>query len=93
MATANWLSVPAEGGAELDLTKAFDLMPHSVAVAALQFFGVPWEIIGTFLSGWRAPRRCMVLGALAAPLCPVRGAGQGDPALPRVFSFVMSPWN
>jgi hypothetical protein len=59
-ATASWLSVPALGGAEFDLRKAFDSVRFAVAERALRHQGAPETFVRHLASAWRAPRLLFV---------------------------------
>jgi hypothetical protein len=92
-ATASWLSVPALGGAELDLRKAFDSVRFAVAERALRHQGAPEIFVRHLASAWRAPRLLFVCGQASAPITDQRaGLPPGDPISPGVLAAVLAMW-
>ena len=51
-ATAQWLAAEGDAGAEVDLAKAFDSVPHGAAEAALAHGGTPPEVVAWALALW-----------------------------------------
>ena len=48
-ATAHWASTEGSDGAELDLAKAYDSIPHDAAAEALRWHGVPEEVVASLV--------------------------------------------
>ena len=91
--TPDFLAAPGLAGAEVDLAKAFGLVPHEAAQEALRHRGTPAEVVAWMLASWQAPRLCHVAGDLAAPLHPTAGIPAGDPLCPRVLGLLLQPWS
>ena len=91
-AIAAFLATPKTGVAELDLSKAFDTVDHSVADIAMQTHGIHRRLRQILLRAWKAPRHCVVGGVPSLPINPLRGLPQGDPVAPAVLGMVLAPW-
>eukprot|EP00439_Symbiodinium_sp_Y106_P078483 s829_g17.t1 len=69
-AIADWLALRAHRGAELDLRRAFDSVPHAVSLLAGRSVGFS-EVVLAYFSKlvWPAPRRCSVAAVLLLVMC------------------------
>ena len=67
-------------GAELDLRRAFDSVPHAIALLAGRSVGLSEIVLVYFCTlVWPAPRGCTVAGGPASrDVWPVRGLPQGS---------------
>ena len=92
-ATLNWLEHPGSVGAELDLSKAFDLVDWSVAKVSLCWAGAPCPLVDFLSLGWQGLRFCSLLGSLSRSLVPTWSIPQGDPSSPCVLANVLRPWH
>ena len=92
-ATADWMSCKSRAGAELDLEKAFDLVPHSVAAEALDYMGVNRHLVDYLRKIWAGARICSVEGELAPIEGTIRrGLPAGDPLSPALLDVVLRLW-
>ena len=92
-ATAHWLAAPKHAGAELDLSTAYDTIPHATAYRALTRRGVSNQAAASLVLAWKASRTCTVHGIRANPSRPARGAPQGCPGAGATLAAVLSPWD
>lgn len=94
-AVADWLAQcdHAVEGAEMDLSKAYDMLGHEVVAAALEREGVSRRTLAVCRAAWRGPRICMVEGELAASAVEAtRGLPQGDSIAPGGMCAALVPW-
>jgi hypothetical protein len=94
-AISAWLAACFDGlaGAEMDLTKAYDLIEHEIAAAGLTFEEVPDAIICLCCCVWAAPRFCQVEQQLSLkPVLPTRSLPQGESMAPGAMMSTLVPW-
>ena len=76
---------------QLDISKAFDTVPHEAIGPALSRAGLPQPIINLILGSYRAPFTRIGKGSTALPINIKRGVKQGDPLSPLIFNLIMDP--
>ena len=91
---AQYLATNAKTGAEMDLTKAFDSVQHTVADRALSNAGIPRRAIDMLRCAWAAPRICTVQGQPDdAWIRPGRGIPQGCSMSGAILCAILAPWS
>ena len=92
-ATSHWLAEPMTAGAELDLTKAYDLLDHDLVCEALLKQGISRFVVQTLRRAWKGLRICHVHGDLSVPITPLRGIPQGCSCAPGSMISTLVPWD
>jgi hypothetical protein len=76
---------------QLDISKAFDRIPHQVIDPALQRLDVPAEIRSAIMNFYRRAKTIIRHGESLVEICIHRGVKQGDPLSPFIFNAVRDP--
>jgi hypothetical protein len=76
---------------QLDISKAFDTIPHQVIDPAVQRLDVPAEIRSAIMNSYRRAKTIIRHRGSLVEVCIHRGVKQGDPLLPFIFNAVMDP--
>jgi hypothetical protein len=66
---------------QLDVSKAFDTLPHQSIGDALHRKGVPEFLVNTILVSYKNIRTTIKQGSVEIPMELKRGVKQGDPAI------------
>uniref|UniRef100_A0A1B6DXY6 Reverse transcriptase domain-containing protein n=1 Tax=Clastoptera arizonana TaxID=38151 RepID=A0A1B6DXY6_9HEMI len=75
-------------GAQLDISKAFDTLPHGAIEGALSRQGIPRHITAVIMNMYRS--LTTALGVKGSPVVHLaRGVKQGDPLSPLLFNIVL----
>ena len=76
---------------QLDISKAFDTMPHAAISPALRRLGAPSEIISSICSAYQQVSTTITHKGSKVHIKLKRGVKQVDPLSPFLFNAVMDP--
>jgi hypothetical protein len=76
---------------QLDISKAFDTVPHDVIDDALHRKGVPLFICRLIRNSYKGIESTITHGAAKVPIKIKRGVKQGDPLSPLIFNLILEP--
>ena len=92
LAIAKWFHLKFRAGAEVDLSLAYDSVPHQVAHRALCTLHTPLHVVNTLVRAWSAARFVLTAGEVSTDIRPTRSVPQGDPCAGPSFAAVTAPW-
>ncbi len=76
----------------LDISKAFDTVPHSLVIKCLRAYGIPEPLLQCAVSTFCGAETVLQTGTDAqAKVILKRGVKQGDPMSPFLFNLVLDP--
>jgi hypothetical protein len=78
-------------GKQLDISKAFDTIPHLAIGHALKRKGLPGPIVELVKSSYVGIHTCIAHQKGGIDITLQRGVKQGDPLSPLIFNLVMEP--
>jgi hypothetical protein len=76
---------------QLDITKAFDTIPHEVIGDALKRKGIPEIIINLITDAYKNIHTNINQGSIEVSMNIKRGVKQGDPLSPFIFNAILEP--
>ena len=76
---------------QLDISKAFDTVPHAISSPAMQRLGVPAEIISFISNSYRHVKTTVCHKGSRTEIKLQRGVKQGDSLSPFIFNEIMDP--
>jgi hypothetical protein len=76
---------------QLDISKAFDTVPHEVIGDALRRKGIPETVVRLIRDSYNDMSTVIKQGAVEVPINLQRGVKQGDPLSPMIFNIIMEP--
>jgi hypothetical protein len=76
---------------QLDISKAFDTVPHEVIGDALRRKGIPETVVNLIINSYKDIHTNIKQGSLQIPMAIRRGVKQGDPLSPLIFNAVLEP--
>jgi predicted transcriptional regulator len=76
---------------QLDITKAFDTVPHRAIEAALSYHGVPKFIRDSIMNSYKSLKTIIEHSGSQTEVLLRRGVKQGDPLSPFIFNAIMDP--
>ena len=76
---------------QLDITKAFDTIPHDAIEAALSRLGLPLGVRESILNAYKSLSTTIEHGGSRIEVPIKRGVKQGDPLSPFIFNAILDP--
>jgi hypothetical protein len=76
---------------QLDISKAFDSIPHQAVDPALRRLGVPPHLRSSIVNSYRHVSTDILYGGSTTHIDIRRGVKQGDPLSPYIFNAIMDP--
>jgi len=76
---------------QLDITKAFDTIPHQALIPALERMGIPASVRNYIANSYRELTTKIEYKGLTTDVILNRGVKQGDPLSPHIFNAIMNP--
>jgi hypothetical protein len=76
---------------QLDISKAFDSIPHQAVDPALRRLGVPPHLRSSIVNSYRNVTTDILHGGSTTHIDIRRGVKQGDPLSPYIFNAIMDP--
>jgi hypothetical protein len=76
---------------QLDITKAFDMVPHNAIDAALHSLGLPQRVRESIMNSYIGLSTTIQYSGTHTVVPLLRGVKQGDPLSPFIFNAIMNP--